>query len=141
VFRDRPEPGRRLAHQLADRIDSGRLLDRRLERASPPETLDIPRIELAHVPGGAVSSEVLDRTVDHPVELGEDLVAVGLAGAFPEELLEEPRIAERPARQQHGRRTRGLERRAGLLGRVQPPGQEDRDGELLDECARERVVQ
>ena len=73
----------------------------RLLAASPAEPLYVPRIELAQIAVRALVAHVLDRTVEHPVELGRRSPrGVGSSLAAADELLEHPRVAERAAREQ-----------------------------------------
>src|SRR3954447_27094174 len=64
---------------------------------------EVPRMELAEVARGALRAEVLDRAIDHPVELVEDLGAGGLVLVVAQKLVEQPRVAERAAGE-HDRR-------------------------------------
>src|SRR5436305_11218026 len=110
---------RRLAHQRAYVSDCGGALDRRLERAGAAQPLDVPRVELAQVPRRPFGAKVLDRAVDYPVELGQDLVRRRLAQPGSEHLLEEPRVPERSAREQDAGGAGLLERRLDPLGAVE----------------------
>ena len=51
---------------------------------------------------------MLDRAVDQPVQLGQDLVGLGLGLAQAEDLLEQPRVPERSAREHHRGGARSL---------------------------------
>src|SRR3954447_4688668 len=98
----------RLRKPLEGVQDGPRLLDRRrlLEgltaRFAGAETLDVPGAELAQVAAGAGTAEVLDGAIHDPIELLADLVGRRIAGAGPEALREQPRIAERAAREHDG---------------------------------------
>src|SRR5450755_712769 len=90
---------RYFVEQVAGRLQGRRLLQSRLQGVITAEPLHVPRVELAQVARGALGAEVLARAFEHPVELGHDLLPIGLALASAEQLLEQPRVAERPARQ------------------------------------------
>src|SRR4051812_23111503 len=72
-------------------------LQLRQRRARLAEAREVPRMELAQVARGPLLAQVLDRAIDHPVELVEDLRARRLALPLVEQLGEQPRVAERPA--------------------------------------------
>ena len=113
-----------------------RPLERVLQRLVAAEALDVPGVELAQVAGGALGPEVLAGPVDHPVELGQDLLAAGLAGA-------RRRAAARTAtgcpasRGPAARRRRRCARtpRATCSGLRRPPEIRTGTGQLLDQRA------
>src|SRR5215208_4845601 len=73
------------------------LLERGLHVLSGPQPIDVPRVELAQVARGALGPEVLDRAVDDPAPLRDDLVLRRLRVARAEHLREQPRVAQRAA--------------------------------------------
>src|SRR3954470_20477806 len=66
------------------------------------QAVGIPGIELAQIAARSVHAEVVLGGRDHPFELLEDLVRGGLVSAGAEQAAEQPRVAERPAREHHG---------------------------------------
>jgi subtilase family serine protease len=120
--------------------DRGRPLQRILQCLVGSEPLDVPGVELAQVAGGTLGSEVLAGPLDHPVKLGQDLFAAGLVSARAEQLLEQPRVAQRAARQLHGGGAGARERLPCQVGAAQAARDQDRDRELLDQPPRELVV-
>ena len=92
-----------------------------LQRPSLAQPRDVPGVELAQVAGGAALAEVLDGAVEHPVELGEDLLARRLVLARAEHLLEDPRVAERAAREQDRLGAGALEHLVTLAASLSPP--------------------
>src|SRR3954453_2510203 len=85
--------------QLPGLERAGRPLERLVERLVAAKTLHVPGISLAQPARGPGLSEVLDRPLDQPIELGPDLFGRRLVLAEPEQLLEQPRVAQRPARE------------------------------------------
>src|SRR4051812_15177967 len=111
-----------------------------VEVAVGAEPDHVPGVGLAQPAGGARLAEVLDRPLDQPVELGEHLVAGGFSGPRAENLLEQPRVAERAAGEHDRRGACALERPVHGLGGVQPAGQDHRRGERCGQPGREVVV-
>src|SRR4051795_11338618 len=101
--------------------DGSRLLDRRrlleglTDRLVGAETLGVPGVELAQVAAGAGDAEGVDGAIHDPIELLPDLIGRRLGGAGPEQLREQPRIAERAPREHDGGG-------AGALGGGPAPG-------------------
>src|SRR3954454_13171991 len=93
----RRERGSAAAQRGAGGVDGVGRLEGGLQVLAAAEALDVPRVGLAQPAGRADRAEVVDRAVDEPVELGEDLVArrVRVVGARAQQLLEEPGVAER----------------------------------------------
>ena len=117
-----------------------RVLQCPLRAALGLQALEVPRVELAQVACGALGAEVLSGALHHPVELGQDLVAVRSVGAAGEELLKQPRVAQGSAREQD-RRCAGLrEGVARPLCVAQSAGDQHRHRQLLDQRAGQRVV-
>ena len=89
--------------------------------AAPPcrrlESLQIPGVELAQVAGGALGAEVLLGTVHHPEQLRDHLLAIRLVRRAAGQLLEDPRVAERPAGDHHRVGAGGL---VGVRARPRP---------------------
>src|SRR5579863_2865632 len=116
--------------QLARLGAAARLLQGGLEaarqRALELEALDIPGVEAAQVARCALLPEVLDRTLADPVELCKDLALLGRGAAAPEQLLEDPRVAERAARDHHRGDAGSLEGLARRLRGVQAAAEDDR---------------
>src|SRR3954470_15563694 len=104
------------------------------------EPREVPRMELPQVASGALLAEMLDRAVDDPVELVEDLLARGLALPLVEQLGEQPRVAERTAGENDRSGAGVIKHPADVVGRVEPAGDDHRDGQRLDELLGEVVV-
>src|SRR3954451_2522789 len=111
-----------------------------IEPLGQPEALPIPGIGLPQPPAGALHSEMLLGPLDYPVELGDYLFSRGIAIAVAQDLLEDPGVAERPARQQDGGHAGLLVGLARLLRGRQAAGQEDRGGQRLGELTGQLVV-
>ncbi len=111
-----------------------------MKRAAAAESLQIPGVELAQVAPGTVLPEVLAGAVDHPIELVEDVRDRGLGAPGPEQLREQPGIAERPACEQHGRRAGLRERLARPLRVEQAAGDQHGHRQPLDQLARQGIV-
>src|SRR5690242_19699412 len=79
-------------------------------------------------------------SVYYPVELGHDLVDIWLPVAGTQDLLEDPRVAERAACQEDGSHARLVICLARPLGTVEAPGQQDGRRERLGQFARQVVV-
>ena len=88
--------------------------------------LQIPRIELAQIAPRAVGAEVLDGALHHPFQLDQDLVVGGSGGPRAEHLPEQPRVAERPAREHDRRRAGALVGAEDRLRGAQAAGEDDR---------------
>ena len=97
-------------------------------------------MELAQVARGALGAQMLDRAIDHPVELVEHLLARGRALVVAEQLGEQPRVAERSAGEHDRRRAGVLEHPADVVGVVHAARDDHRDGERGDELGGEVVV-
>ena len=129
---------------LAHQREGIELLQCALQDACPrrfePQARDVPRVEAPQVADGARHADVLDRRTDHPVELGQHLVRPRRRIAQPEQLLEQPRVAERAARE-HDRRDTGLPVGvANRVGAVQAAAQQHRCVERPHELGGERVI-
>src|SRR3954447_5925825 len=117
-----------------------RLLQRRLGRLALAQHRQVPGVELAQVASGAVLAEGLDGAVHDPVQLREHLLARGRAVARPEDLLEEPRVAQRAACE-HDRGDAGLrEGAADVRGVAHAAREDDRYQQLGGQPRRELVV-
>src|SRR3954469_14745482 len=79
-------------------------------------------------------------SVDYPVELLLDLLNRWFSTAEPQKLLEDPWIAERPARQQHRRDARLVVSLLRLPGARQATCQQDRRRQGLSQLARQLVI-
>ena len=104
------------------------------------ETGDVPRIELAQVARRALLAEVLDRPRDRPIELGQHLLARGVLLAAAHELLEQPGVAERAAREHRGGGPRGTQGRAHAGRVVEAPREDHRRRQRLHELRRQLIV-
>src|SRR3954469_19359514 len=111
-----------------------------IEPLGQPEALPIPGIGLPQPPSRALHSEMLLGPLDYPVELGDYLLSRRTAVAVAQDLLEDPGVAEGPARQQDGSHARLLVGLARLLRGRQAAGQEDRGGQRLGKRTRQLVV-
>src|SRR6185312_5917230 len=100
----------------------------------------VPRVELTQVAGGAECPEMLDGTIYRPVELGEDLWARGGILAQAQELLEQPGVAQRAAREHHRGGAGLLVGGDGAVHIVQPARQDDRGRQGLDQACGQGVV-
>src|SRR3954468_21012317 len=78
--------------------------------------------------------------VYYPVELAYDLIDRGFTVPGTQELLEDPRVAKRAARQEDGGGARPLVGGLRLLGARQPAREQDRRGQRLDQLACQLVV-
>src|SRR3954451_20000557 len=83
---------------------------------------------------------MLLRSVYYPVELDDDLLDGWLAVTGAQELLEDPGVPERAARQQDGCHAGLLVGLARLLGAGQAARQQDRGGKRLGQLAGQLVV-
>ena len=107
--------------QLPRRVERRRALERGLERPAAAEPLDVPRIELAQVPGRALRPRCSTAQSSTQSSSARISVAVGLAGPrTPSTCSNSHGLPSEPARQQHAGRAGLLERRRAGLGRVQP---------------------
>ena len=109
-------------------------------RLSQPERLRVPGVELAQVATRALDSQVLLGAVDDPAQLGDHLVARGLALAQAEQALEPPRVAQRAAREHHGVGAGALEGLHRALVGAQAAGDDHRHVERLDQLRGQHVV-
>src|SRR3954447_17906100 len=131
----------------AETIQSGACIGGRGSRAQlvvlglgETHRLAVPRVELAQVAARALDAEVLLRALDHPAQLVRDLPPRGRLVALAEQPLEAPRVAERAAREHHGRRAGLLEGLDRMLLVAEAAGDDHRHVELLHDLRRQRVV-
>src|SRR5512132_108083 len=104
------------------------------------ESLEIPRVELAQVSGGALAAEVLLRTVHHPEQLRDHLIAFRRDASRARQLLEDPGVAERSARDHHRVRARGLVGVARPFGAVEAAGDDQGHRDAIDQFPSEPIV-
>src|ERR671928_153676 len=114
-------------------LHGGRLLERLAEGLVGAQALEVPRVELAQVTPRARAAEVLDGAVHDPVELVSDLVGRGVRVAGAEELREEPRVAERAAREHDGGGAGAVVCRSDGLRALEAAGEDDGRFERLDQ--------
>src|SRR3954454_18268468 len=93
---------------------AGRALEGLVEVLVGSETRHVPGVGLAQPARPPLLAEMLDGTIHQPVELGADLGRRRLVLAQAEQLLEQPRIAQRAAGEHDRGRAGALVRRAHL---------------------------
>ena len=106
----------------------------------PPQPLQVPGIELAQVPGGALRPQVLLGPIHHPEQLRDHLFALRRRRAGPRQLLEDPWVAERSAGDHH---RVGARRLVGVVRRVcgvEAAGDDHRYRDAIDQLPGEGVV-
>src|SRR4051794_12099587 len=121
-------------------LDRRRLLEGLTDRLVGAETLGVPGVELAQVAAGAGAAEVLDGAIHDPIELLADLIGRRFGGAGPEQLREQPRIAERAPREHDGGGAGALVGGPDRGCVREAAGQDHRRLERLHEPRGERVV-
>src|SRR3954470_10444120 len=80
------------------------------------QPLSVPRISLSEPPSRALHPKMLLGAIDHPFELIDDLLDRWLTLASTEQLLEDPGVSKRAARQQNSGHARVFVGLARLFG-------------------------
>src|SRR4051812_24059907 len=105
--------------QLPGLKGAGRPLQSLVEHLVSAQSRHVPGVGLAQPAGRPLVPQMLDRPVDHPVQLGADLLLGGFVRTQTKELLEQPGVAQRAAGEHDGGGARALVCGRDLLGPVQ----------------------
>ncbi len=140
IMRRPPDRRAKIPSQATSFVEVVALLERSRRFLVRTEPLQVPGVELAQVAGGPLRPEVLLGPVDHPEQLGDHLLALGVGAPAAGELLEDPRVAERPAGDHHRVGARRLVGVHSGFRRIEAARDDHRDLEPLGQLAGQGVI-
>ncbi len=111
-----------------------------LQRLVAAEALDVPGVELAQIAVGALGAKMLAGAIDHPIELGEDLVSGRVTTQVPSSSPNSHGFPSEPRASWIAAAPVCANASTGLLGGAQAAGDQHRNGQLLDQPPGELIV-